>query len=201
MKESQEITTSLQLWFFFSFTNFHTLLSSPSSVVCGCLQGSWLLTRLWSSSISWWLGSTESAARQSRNALPTSPMCSWKAARKWRRWRSALKVIARDNSAIASLSFRLSINTIKNPKKKRTKKTQISSLKKRESKSCKNVKNLLRDIGKDKPGEGLTGWPFRDQIWRVHDHSTRIFFRRLMHCFEPFQLVWSFLRRLQLCRF
>lgn len=97
---------------------FFTLYFHIEALLCVvAVQGSWLLTRLWSSSISWWLGSTESAARQSRNALVTSPICSWKAARKWRRWRSALKAIARDNSVIASLSFRLSINTIKTHKR------------------------------------------------------------------------------------
>lgn len=74
-------------------------------------QGSWLFTRLWSSSISWWLGSKERAARQSRSALEISPVCSWNAARRCKRWRSALNVIARVNSAIASFSLWLSIKT------------------------------------------------------------------------------------------
>lgn len=75
------------------------------------VYGSWLFTLLWSSSISWWYGSTQRAARQSLRAPKTSPMCSWNAARKWRRWRSALNAIARDNSAMASVSLWLSINT------------------------------------------------------------------------------------------
>ena len=74
-------------------------------------HGSWLLTRLWSSNISWWLGSTERAALQSRSAPNTSPMCSWKAALRCRRWRSALNAIALDSSAIASFSLWLSIKT------------------------------------------------------------------------------------------
>lgn len=74
--------------------------------------GSWLFTRLWSSSISWWYGSTQRAARQSRRAPMTLPTCSWNAARRCRRWRSALNAIALETSAIASTSFWLSIRTV-----------------------------------------------------------------------------------------
>ncbi|KAL1351544.1 hypothetical protein AAHE18_06G104200 [Arachis hypogaea] len=76
-----------------------------------CHHGSWLLTLLCSSNISWWLGSTESAARQSLSAPNTSPLCSWNAALRCKRCKSALNAMALESSAIASSSFRLSINT------------------------------------------------------------------------------------------
>lgn len=90
---------------------FECAIDSIYHLIMIWTHGSCLLTRLWSSNISWWFGSTERAARQSLRAPKTSSLCSWKAARRCKRCKSALNAIALESSAMASSSLWLSINT------------------------------------------------------------------------------------------